>query len=478
MSLAGWHSGVGRRLLVRMLLFSSAITLLLTVLQLFVSYRRDVDTIERQIAEIASSYGRSLGQGLWNLDATQLELQVAGILNLPGISFVEVREAADSGDPMVVSAGSHQADADMRREFQVVHATRGAEQMMGVLTIEATMQDVYRRLLDTAIVILIGQGAQTFVVSLFALFIVDRLITRHLVTAAQSFGGYDLRRPPAPLRLERRSPPHGDELDQLVGAFNAMSAEHSRLFHDLEDRESTLQRQRNELRSLANRLMDAQDSERRRIATMLHETTAQDLAALKMLLTRLNRTAAELPDEERGALSESIALAEQSMAEIRTVSYLLHPPFLDEAGLVLALRWYVGGFAKRSGIAVDLEVPEHFERLALDTETVLFRIVQESLTNIHRHADSKTARIRLARDADTLELDITDHGRGIPRASLEQVAGGAGGVGIAGMSERIEQVGGSLEIASSDQGTTVSVRLPIAKSAEASAVSAVRPAPV
>src|ERR1700681_233546 len=160
--------------------------------------------------------------------------------------------------------------------------------------------------------------------------------------------------------------------------------------------------------------MHAQDDERRRIATMLHETTAQDLAALKMLLARLNRTADRLSDGERDALTESISLAEQSMTEIRTVSYLLHPPFLDETGLLSALRWYAGGFAKRSGIKVDLDLPERFDRLPLDTETVLFRVVQESLTNIHRHARSKTARIGLRRDARMLELEIEDWGHGVP----------------------------------------------------------------
>ena len=474
-----WHSGIGRRLLVRVLLFSSAITLLLTLLQLYIGYRRDVGAIDRQIAAIEGSYRRSLGQGLWNLDGPQLELQVDGILHQPGIRFVEVRETTDRANPMVVTAGSRQGNADVHREFPITHLNRGAEQTLGVLTIEATFEDVYRRLFETAIVILLSQGAQTFVVSFFALFIVDRLITRHLVTAAKSLGGYDLRRSPAPLQLQRRPPPKADELDQLVGAFNGMSVENSRLYHDLEDRESTLQRQRNELRSLAHRLMDAQDGERRRIATMLHETTAQDLAALKMLLTRLNRAAADLPDEERHALNESIGLAEQSMAEIRTVSYLLHPPFLDEAGLVLALRWYVGGFAKRSGITVDLDLPEHFERLPLDTETVLFRIVQEALTNIHRHAGSTSARIRLTRDAESLVLEIADQGRGIPSASLDQVAGGAGGVGIASMGERIEQVGGRLEIISSDQGTTVRVTLPIAATRPVAAeAGATRPEPL
>ena len=218
----------------------------------------------------------------------------------------------------------------------------------------------------------------------------------------------------------------------------------------------------NQMRTLTGRLMRAQDDERRRIAQMLHETTAQDLAALKILLARLNRTADGLGDSERSALTESISLAEQSMTEIRTLSYLLHPPFLDEMGLLSAVRWYAAGFAERSGITVDLELPENFERLPLNTETALFRIVQESLINIHRHAGSETARIRLRRDAETLVLEIEDRGHGIPKASLEHITSGGGvaGVGVAVMSERLEQLGGHLEITSGDHGTTVRARLP------------------
>ena len=231
--------------------------------------------------------------------------------------------------------------------------------------------------------------------------------------------------------------------------------------------EHTLRQQRNELRTLANRLMHAQDDERRRIATMLHETTAQDLAALKMLLARLNRAADRLSDGERNALTESISLTEQSMSDIRTVSYLLHPPFLDEAGLLSALRWYAGGFAERSGIKVDLDLPESLERLPLDTETVLFRIVQESLNNIHRHSGSETARIRLRRHAGMLVLEIEDRGHGIPKALLKHITSSGGpGVGIVGMSERTEQLGGRLEVTSSAHGTTgttVRVWLPLVK---------------
>jgi signal transduction histidine kinase len=222
-----------------------------------------------------------------------------------------------------------------------------------------------------------------------------------------------------------------------------------------------------QMRTLTARLMQAQDDERRRLAQMLHETTAQDLAALKMHLARLHRTTGHLSDTDRSALIESISLAEQSISEIRTLSYLLHPPFLDEAGLLSALRWYAAGFTERSGIKVDLELPESFERPPLDTETALFRIVQESLINIHRHAGSETARIRLSRDAETLVLAIEDRGRGIPNASLKHImsGGGAVGVGIAGMCERIEQLGGRLEIKSGDHGTTVRARLPLVQGA-------------
>jgi signal transduction histidine kinase len=181
----------------------------------------------------------------------------------------------------------------------------------------------------------------------------------------------------------------------------------------------------------------------------------------------LKRTADRLSDSERSDLTESTSLAEQSMTDIRTLSYLLHPPFLDENGLVAALRWYAAGFAERSGINVDLELPESFERLPRDTETALFRIVQESLINIHRHAASETAAIRLRRDDETLVLEIEDRGHGIPSAPLEHIMDGGGviGVGIAGMFERVEELGGQLQIKSGDHGTIVRARLPLANEA-------------
>jgi PAS domain S-box-containing protein len=236
-SLIRLRSGIGLRLLASVLLFSSAITLLLTLLQLYLDYRRDVGTIENRMSAIERSYLPSLGEGLWNLDAQQLELQVDGILHLPAIRFVEVREATDRPDPMVVSAGSHQASAAVHREFTLFHRVHGAEQRLGVLSIEATLDDVYRELRDRAIIILVSQGAKTFVVSFFILFIVHRLITRHLSAIARFLSGYDLRRSPPPLRLERPPPERADELDQLVGAFNGMCASLQTAYGELRDSE-------------------------------------------------------------------------------------------------------------------------------------------------------------------------------------------------------------------------------------------------
>lgn len=220
-----------------------------------------------------------------------------------------------------------------------------------------------------------------------------------------------------------------------------------------------------EMRALSGRLMRAQDDERRRIAQMLHETTAQDLAALKMLLARVARTVGPtMPDADRSALNESIELAERSMTGVRTLSYLLHPPFLDESGLVSALRWYAEGFTHRSGITVDLDLPASFERLDQDIETALFRVVQEALINVHRHAGSQRALIRLSRTDDGLTLEVEDQGRGMPAGLLEQLpaAGLALGVGVAGMRERLQQLGGTLDIESGRNGTIVRARVPLA----------------
>jgi PAS domain S-box-containing protein len=211
------------------------------------------------------------------------------------------------------------------------------------------------------------------------------------------------------------------------------------------------------LRRLSRRLLRLQDEERRRIARELHDTIAQQLAAVAMYLSVIRRSAAALDAQGRQALEESLALVEECSRETRTFSYLLHPPLLDEAGLLSALRWYADGFGRRSGIQVNLEVPTPPGRLPREVETTLFRIVQESLTNVHRHSASARATILVARVDGEIRLEIRDEGHGIRPGALERGESGVAslGVGIAGMRERVKQLGGRLEIESSWQGTTV-----------------------
>jgi PAS domain S-box-containing protein len=219
-----------------------------------------------------------------------------------------------------------------------------------------------------------------------------------------------------------------------------------------------------QLRQLSACLLEAQDQERRRIARELHDSTAHDLAAIAINLSRLEECA-ELDEGARKCLADTVSLAKQSSGEIRNLSYLLHPPLLDERGLDSALRWYTDGFAQRSGIATELDMPAKIGRLPQEIETALFRIVQEGLTNIHRHSSSPTARIRLLRSSAGLVLEVQDEGHGMPRDTFKETRGTIEGmgVGIAGMRERLRQLGGRLEIDTNSHGTIVRATLPLSK---------------
>jgi PAS domain S-box-containing protein len=215
------------------------------------------------------------------------------------------------------------------------------------------------------------------------------------------------------------------------------------------------------LHQLSGRLLELQDDERRRISRELHDTTAQNLAVLSMNLCAVKESAKVLDNKTRQALTESLELTEQCSQEIRTLSYLLHPPLLDELGLASALRGYATGYTRRTGIAVELKMDD-IGRLPLDLETTLFRILQEALTNVHRHSGSTQAEIRIVRDPKEVRLTISDAGRGVPAQALEMIeAGGNVGVGIAGMRERAHQLGGQIKLGSSDRGTTITAILPV-----------------
>jgi signal transduction histidine kinase len=246
---------------------------------------------------------------------------------------------------------------------------------------------------------------------------------------------------------------------------------------DLEDRvkERTveLDAANQSLRELSARLLQLQDDERRRIARELHDSVGQMLAALNMNLSTV-RSDIERLTKTAEALTDSESLVEEMSKEVRTISHLLHPPLLDEAGLSSAVRWYIDGFAQRSNIQVVLDLPDDFGRLPREAETAIFRVVQECLTNIHRHSESSIAKIRFRHLDGQVVVEVQDKGKGISSDKLaEMAAAGTPGVGIRGMRERLRQLGGDLEINSGHSGTSVMARLPVKESSSVEDVSLV-----
>ena len=216
------------------------------------------------------------------------------------------------------------------------------------------------------------------------------------------------------------------------------------------------------LQNLSQRLLKVQDEERRRVARDLHDSTGQTLAALKMGIAVLEERLKQNQCTS-DVLSEIAALADQAIQEIRTTSYLLHPPLLDEAGFNSAAQWYVDGFGKRSGIKVRLDLATKRERLPITIETALFRVLQESLTNVHRHSGALEVSIRFQYQAETVMLEIRDCGRGIPMERLTRLreANSETGVGLAGMRERLTELNGKLEIESDRHGTSLRAIVPL-----------------
>ncbi len=255
-------------------------------------------------------------------------------------------------------------------------------------------------------------------------------------------------------REARRQAGEAEKAKEELRAIN------ENLEHRVRQRTAELEHRSLEVQELSSRLLQAQDEERRRISRELHDSTGQLLAALNMNLSRLKVKMGPAASEAELILDDTVSVVEEMSRQLRTMSYLLHPPLLDEAGLASAVKWYVEGFANRSTIEVRLELPADMGRLPQDLETTIFRLIQESLTNIHRHSGSKTAVIRVARGDQDVRVEISDEGRGIKSSSADS-HNPRPGVGILGMKERVRRFGGTLEISSGKAGTCVQAKLPV-----------------
>ena len=239
----------------------------------------------------------------------------------------------------------------------------------------------------------------------------------------------------------------------------------------IKERTTELKAANDGLRELSARLLQTRDDEQRRIARELHDSIGQLIVAIKINNTQILKEGSSLPPAAIKALNENEAMLIELQQSIRTVSHLLHPPLLDEAGLGVALQWYVEEFAARSGIQVQLDCSNSLQRISGDLETAIFRVVQECLGNVHRHSASRTALVRLDMDSGKVRLEVSDQGTGISEEKQKELRShGRIGVGLRGIRERIAQFGGQLEISSSDEGTTVSAVLPYEPKSDSAAV--------
>ena len=251
-------------------------------------------------------------------------------------------------------------------------------------------------------------------------------------------------------------------LQQKAQALETEMAERKQveesLRHIKADLESQVEQRTAALRKLSSRLLSLQDFERRRIARELHDSLGQCLVGLKLTAHMLRQS----PEREE-LWSEADRLMEQCISEVRTLSYLLHPPTMDAAGFASAARWYVEGYGQRSGLNVTLDAPTDLGRLPDAIELALFRVLQEALTNVHRHSGASAAEVLVRQDAEQVVLEVKDNGRGIPEELLSHFrATGAGtGVGIAGIRERVRELGGKLTLESNSSGTLVRVAVPL-----------------
>lgn len=250
-------------------------------------------------------------------------------------------------------------------------------------------------------------------------------------------------------------------IDEQRLLIDSLSEARDHLEKRVEERTAELKTANESLRDLSARLLRMRDDEQRRLARELHDSVGQLVAAISMNVSIVSMEAHKLSPAAARSVSENGRLLQDVSREIRTLSHLLHPPLLDEAGLVSALRWYVEGFADRSQIKVDLDIPRDFGRLHTDKEIAIFRIIQECLTNIHRHSESSTAHISIHQSDGKLLVQVRDGGKGIPKDKQRLLmSSGRSGVGFAGMRERLRELGGTLDIQSEGNGTVIAATLP------------------
>ncbi|KQR78378.1 histidine kinase [Burkholderia sp. Leaf177] len=415
------RSSVVLRLLGIVVLFSCMVTLTLTALQLYRDYDRGMAIIESRLAEINESYRGSLGEALWRLDRPQLELQLDGILHLPDIRIAEVTEIIASDTSMVVAAGERTLGPVIVRSFPVVYRVQGHEEMIGTLKVEATLANLYSELYKTALVILLSQAANTFLVSLFTFYIFSRLVTRHLAAVARRVESYDFRQAPQAFALQRKAPRHPDELERVVVSFDAMSARLHRAYVD--EREAAEGREARHAAEAANR------AKSEFIANMSHElrTPLNGILGYAQVLSRDT----SLNERQRDGLGVIQRSGEHLLALINDVLDIARieagkVPFdivaVPVAGLLNDIREIIGVKAEQKDLVFVCNAAPNAPEAVRADERRLRQVLLNLLANAVKFTDHGSVSLRVAMLVDgRVRFTVEDTGIGIGEAQRELI---------------------------------------------------------
>lgn len=443
MALADKRGRVARKLILYVILFSSLITLVTTAVQLYGEYQHDIVHINKRLEQIETGYKPGITAAVWGTDWEQVGIIIEGLQKLSDIEYVEIQVAGET----VMSKGLETESQNISISFSLEYPHRYALVPVGNMRIVASLTGVYQSLINRIWIILASNTIKTFLVAFFLYFIFNKLVTRHLTRMSEFFNSQDVETFEKKFELDRsksNQPP--DEIDNLANSLNRMQDKLRSSVSELREREE-------QLRLLSAHFEDVREKERTSIARDIHDELGQSLIALNMDTHWIIEQLDEQPEIKNKAQA-MLQILDDTVDSVHRIIANLRPPLLDEIGLDAAISLYARKFQERSGILCEVKCENFHKEVDNRYTIVFFRVMQEALTNVFKHADAKKVTIILRIISDTLTMVIVDNGVGFDVNDAKNIWG----FGLLGIKERALSINGEVDISSRPgEGTIITL---------------------